>query len=766
MKLKFEKPFFYAVLFLLLISCAQNSKTGNQSDLCALVNPYIGTDANGNTLPVASVPHGMVQVGPDTRRSSSGYKYSDSSIIGFSHLHKTGGGCGDLLDILFMPVSDSTSILPGTAENPDSGYRSRFSHDEEHPEPGKYTVKLLDYNILAEISATERAAIHRYTYPKSDFNAVIIDLEHGNDGGCSILKEESTDNVREASIRIVDNRTIEGYRISDGWSKGQHVYFTASFSEPFRVTYLFDGEKLVNSQSVMSRQSRAMIRFNNLSKPLTIKVGISSVDNVGSLNNLETEMPGWDLDKVASDSKARWNKEFQRFKIESGSKDDLAKFYTGVFHWLHYPMIFSDVDRRYRGPGEKIMLAKGYTNYSAVVGIWDTFRGANPLLVNTEPDVANDYIKTFLAHYNATGLLPVWVLQSYETLTMIGYHAMPVIVDTYYKGVRNYDVEAVYQAIVSSAMKDTFGVSMGRVMGTRNYKKYGYIPADLEYESVAQTLEFSYDDWCIAQMAKMLDKKDDYEYFLKRSESYKKVFDISTNFMRGRMSDGNWHSHFNPFNSIHRSDDYCEGNAWQWTFFVPHNIKGLADLMGGKEQLTLKLDSLFAIKTGIVGEGASGDISGMIGQYAQGNEPSHHIVYMYDELGQAWKAQKLISEVMSTLYLNSPEGYCGNEDTGQMVAWYLWNAMGMYPVTHGDGRYYIGTPLFKKIEFQHANGKLTIIADKSSPNDIYIDEIQVNGKEHHQFWFDHNVIFKGDVTISFKMSDKPNKVWFKQQPQS
>jgi predicted alpha-1,2-mannosidase len=628
--------------------------------------------------------------------------------------------------------------------------------------PGYYSVLLSDYNIKVGLTATTHAAYHEYQFPESDNAHIIIDLKHSNQGSCTIHAADNFDTVKLSRIKIISPLLIEGYRISTGWAKDQQVYFYAEFSKPFASSAIWE-EGIISGDKKEGTGTDIRLCLNYATSPdekIYARVGISAVSCAQAKKNLEAEIAGKTFEEVKGEAAAAWNLELSKIEIEGGSDRDQEIFYTGLFHTLMYPMRSSDANGSYRGADGIIHQAVNYLHFSGVMGLWDTFRAANPLLTILNPPVANDYIRTFLSHYEQCGLLPIWVLYGNETLTMIGYHAMPVIADTYYKGIRNYDVTRVFEAMKASANRDSFGITMRQFTGTKNYKKFGYVPADLELESAAKTLEYSYDDWCIAQMAKQLGKTSDYEYFLKRAAFYKNLYDPSVNFMRGKLSDGSWNKPFNPLSSNHRRDDYCEGNAWQWTFFVPHDVEGLSKLMGGREKLAARLDSLFINDQKLSGTNVSGDISGLIGQYAHGNEPSHHIAYMYDYVGQPWKTQKLVAQIMNTMYDNTPEGICGNDDTGQMSAWYLFSAMGFYPVTHGNGVYALGTPYFPKMTIHTVSGgksfQLKIVAKNGSAKNIYVDKVLLNGKEIDANWLDHYQLFGQNSTLVFEMSDTPN----------
>jgi predicted alpha-1,2-mannosidase len=731
------------------------------------VNVLTGSGASGRIVPVAAVPHGMVQLGPDTRNGGSGYHYRDRTIIGFTHTHKSGGGCGDFQDILLQPTSGELNLEPGDEENPASGYRSGFSHEEEHAEPGLYRVHLADYGIDVSLTATRRCGFHRYEFPRGEPAHVILDLIHGSRGACTIVKEDSYDSTVAAYLNILDDHRIEGFKVSDGWSDEMHVYFAMEFSRPFTHHGILDKRTDVYRADAVESSSnlvRANFDFDaGEDNVVLVKAGISPVSMENARENLEAEIPGWDFRDVVEQNKSRWRNELNKFRISGGTARERELFMTGLYNVLMYPMLYMDLNGQYRGPDHEVHRADGYEHYAGYIGTWDVFRAANPLLTLIKPGVANDYVKTLLAHYEIYGLLPVWVLAGHEAFTMQGFHSVPMIADCYCKGIDDYDVQEAYRAVLATAMKDTFGYSMRRFVGLKNYKEYHYVPADLEYESVAKTLEYAYDDWTVAQMAGMLGYREDYDYFIRRAGNYRNVFDVHTNFMRGRLADGSWRTPFDPFYSYHRRDDFMEGNAWQWTFFVPHDPAGLADLMGGEEAFVEKLDSLFVVEPGSSREysGSSGDISGLIGQYAHGNEVSQHIAYLYNYFGQPWKTQEIVSRIMNLLYDTIPEGYCGNEDTGQMSAWYVFSALGFYPVTHGQGIYVIGTPLFEEVEFRHGfGGTLTVRANNISVDNIYIRAVKINGREYNRNWFRHGDIFnKDDVTIEFEMTGQPDYSW-------
>jgi len=727
----------------------------------AYVRALTGTGGYGGTIAAAFMPFGMVQLGPDTRfGGGTTYLYTDTLIYGFSHLHKSGGGCSDYQDVLFLPTTDF--LTHGKLKYPDN-VNSRFSHSQEFFEPGYYKVKLQNTNIDAELTATERCGLHRYTYPKGKPQQLIIDLRLGYQHGCTIYPEDDFDTVKVAHIEIVNDHTVKGYRISNGWTPELYTYFYAEFSKPVKSFQLY-GNKILhpNVKELTGRDVRMVIEFaENDPGPLVSRVGISPCSMEGARKNLLAEIKTWDFNKIKNQTRASWNKTLSAVQIKDDVSPQKEMFYTSLYLASIYPMLYSDVTGEYRSSDRKVHKGN-FRYYAGVLGLWDTFRAQNPLLAILQPDITNDLMKTFLEHYQNFGQLPQWVTGGQENHGMIGYHAMPVIADAYYKGIRDYDVNALFEAMKASANVDTFGFFVRAYRGAQFYKKYKYIPCDTEIQSVSKTLEYCYDDWCIAQMAKMLGKRDDYEYYIKRAGYYKHLFDAQTKLMRPKLADGHWKKPFDPVftNHYHPGDDYCEGTAYQWTFFVPHDSKGLQNLYGGKEVFIAQLDSLFIRKSEIYDDGkGSPDITGMVGQYAHGNEPNHHTIYMYNSVGQPWKTQKRINDMLMNLYSPTPEGLCGNDDTGQMSAWYIFSAMGFYPVTHGQGIYYIGTPLFKDLSLIHKKGTLSIKANKVSKENMYIQSLTLNGKPYIKNWLQHHDIFGGNVKLVFEMGNTPNKNW-------
>lgn len=732
----------------LLIACKKEKIKESQ-----YVNAFIGTGLDGRIAPVASVPFGMMQIGADTRSYGSGYHYDDKSILGFSHLHKSGGGCNDFLDILFMPLQlnqNTDSIKKLNSQN----YQSPFSHKEEKASTGYYSVELYNKQLSVELTASSHCGIQRYTYNKGGTIPLVVDLKHGSQKGCTIEAEHDVDTVSNSGFEQVDKYTIRGYRVSNGWVSGQHIYFYTKFSSPIKKCSLYiDNDRKEGVTSAKGRNVKAILVFEENKGILETKTAISAVDMEGAYKNLEAEVRDKDFNDIKKEALEQWDNVLGQIEIETSDPKKRELFYTSMRNTMMYPMLFSDVDFRFRGPDSKVHKTNGFPYYGGVVGLWDTFRAACPLIAVLHPDVMQNYVKTVLEHYKYAGQLPIWTLSGIESYQMIGLHSMPMITNSYLNGIKGFDTNLAMTAMVKSSMIDTCGYSMGYFVGLKNYKKYGYVPCDLEMESVARTLEYAYDDWAVARFAQMTNHKNEYNYFSKRASSYKNVIDPVTLFARGKTKKGNWRTPFNPLSSEHRKDDYCEGNAWQWTFFVPHDIDGLASLMGGKKVLGSRLDSLFQMSSKLDGVNASGDISGLIGQYAHGNEPGHHTIYMYNKVGQRKKTQKYINQVLTTLYNNTPEGICGNEDTGQMSAWYVFSSLGFYPLDPVSGQYELGAPLFDKATIKLPSGKKFIIkANNVSNKNIYVKKVSLNGILLKRSYITFNEVLQGGELL-FEMTD-------------
>lgn len=732
--------FFYCLRFVLLAVIPGSVESFGAEDYTQYVDPYIGTGGHGHVFLGASVPFGAVQLGPSNYHQGwdwcSGYHYSDDVVFGFPHLHLSGTGISDLGDILLMPFTGPVSTTPGTLEDPRSGYASLYSHDKESARPGYYCVELLDYDIRVELTATERVGIHRYCFPKTSKGRVIVDLAHGNGGGRAL----------KTSIRLVDEYTVAGYRSSTGWARDQRVYFTLKSSEPIESFQVFEGDTGLVAGEGKGAAIKGVLSFGSSHREVKLKVGISPVSEGNAAANIEAEAPGWDFDEFVKQARQKWNKELSVICVDT--KDEASKrvFYTSLYHTMIAPVLFNDSNGDYRGVDKKVHSNAAFTNYS-IFSLWDTYRAAHPLFTLTQPDRVNDFISSMLAIYEQQGKLPVWHLLGNETDTMIGYHAVPVIVDAYLKGHRDYDIALAYEAIVSSAMRDEQGLA--------SLKESNYIPADKEGESVAKALEYAIDDWCIAQLALELGKVKDYEYFSLQSQYYKHYFDPVTQFMRGKLSSTAWRTPFNPVVSTHRKDDYCEGNAWQYTWLVPHDVEGLISLFGSDEAFASKLDQLFSVES-IKNEEASMDISGLIGQYAHGNEPGHHTPYLYAFVGEQWKSAEKARHIVTQLYSDRPDGLAGNEDCGQMSAWYIFSSLGFYPVNPVAGSYVFGSPLFDKaVICLKGNKTFTISTENNSKHNIYIQSVTLNQVPYNYSYIKHEDIMAGGE-LFFCMGPNPN----------
>lgn len=748
-----KNPIFLSLLFLcsiLLIECEMNLTSQNNAQF---VNKFVGTGGDGRVAPVVSVPFGMMQLGADTRPFGSGYHYSDSSILGFSHLHKSGGGCADFLDILFLPLQGD--LRPDTLQKLYSGqFQSSFSHSREKAMPGYYDVELYNGQVSVELTASQRCGIQRYKYNSSSQIPVLVDLEYGSQCACTIQPEHDVDTVYSAFVELVDSYTIRGYRKTNGWAFNQQVYFYTSFSHPIdSAIFYVDNERVENRKSVCGENVKMLLTFDGTPKELEVKTAISGVDMDGAYFNWKAEADGKDFDGIRKEAQENWNKALAQIEVKTSDAKKKELFYTSLHNVLHYPMLFSDVDFRFRGPDSQVHQTAGFDYYGAVVGLWDTFRAACPLTAVLHPNVMSDYVNTLLEHYKYAGQLPIWALSGMETYQMIGLHSMPVITNCFMNGIKGFDQNLALRAMVNSAMKDTCGYSMGYFVGLENYKKYGYVPCDLEMESVARTLEYAFDDEAIARFAALIGNKDTAALFDQRAMNYRNVIDPEMLLARGRDSKGGWRTPFYPLRSEHRKDDYCEGNAWQWTFFVPHDVDGLAEIMGGKRALETRLDSLFTMSCGLQGDDISGDISGLIGQYAHGNEPGHHTIYMYNRVGAPHKTQRYVHQVLNTLYDNTPEGICGNEDTGQMSAWYVFSSLGLYPMDPISGQYELGTPSFEQATMFLPSGKeFKITAEGLLAGNPIVKSVSLNGKKLDRTYITFQELMAGGELV-FKMTN-------------
>lgn len=706
------------------------------------VNPYIGSDYHGHVFVGANVPFGAVQLGPDNFHKGwdwcSGYHYSDSIVKGFSHTHLSGTGCADLGDILVMPTVGALFVSPGSQQDISNGYASLYSHDNEVVKPGYYSLMLDKYGIKAELTTTARVGFHKYTFPKSENAHIIIDL-----------KEGISDKARETFIKRLDAKTIVGYRISDGWSADQRVYFAMQVSKDLHSFEIYDDTSLLEGESGQSNAMKGVLKFSTEdNESVHLKVGISPVSWENALENIRMEIPHWDFEKVRADATDLWNKELGKIQIQADSSTKVV-FYTALYHTMIAPVLYNDVNGEYLGADKKKYQSKDFENYTTF-SLWDTYRAANPLFTLTQAERVPHFIKTMLELYKQEGKLPEWHLMGHDNRVMIGYNAVPVIVDAWFKGIRDFDTQLAYEAMVNTAMRDDRGLKF--------VKEMEYIPFDKEYESVAKAMEYAIYDWGIAQMAKELGKSDDYEYFKKRSMYYRHYFDASDGFFKGKKADGSWRKDFDPIASSHRTDEFCEGNGWQYLWLVPQNVEDLIELLGGREIFVSRLDSLFSI-TEPLREGASVDISGLIGMYAQGNEPGHHIPYLYAFAGAQWKTAARVRQIMAEMYTDKPDGLCGNEDCGQMSAWYIWSALGMYPVNPMNGAYVFGSPVLNKAKIKLSNGKtFSMTAHDNSPENIYIQKVAVNGKPWPKSFITHRDILAG-AQLEFWMGAEPNKAF-------
>ena len=741
-------------LAIVIVAC--DKKASN--DYVQFVNPFIGTGGHGHTFPGALVPNGAIQPSPDTRidgwDACSGYHYSDSTINGFSHTHLSGTGCCDYGDVLIMPTVGEQKITYLGKSSQQTAYASNFSHEEEEAEPGYYSVFLKTYGIKAELTASKRGALHRYTFPKSNASGMIVDLDYS-------LQRQKNENM---SITVISDTEIVGSKMTVYWAFEQKIHFYAKFSKPF-VSYQVLTDSILTEDGLYS-QAKVLVQFDKTEEgeQVFVKVGVSAVDIEGAKNNVLTEIPDWNFDKVRIDAKNEWNALLSRINIETTDEVQKRIFYTALYHTAIHPNVFSDADGRYLGMDHKIHQTTEDRPIYTIFSLWDTFRAFHPLMTILDPAKNTDFVRSLLTKYAEGGLLPMWELAGNYTATMTGYHAVPVIVDAYMKGDRDFDINLAYEACLKSADYDTTNivtpqkVKNALVLKSKYYKnKLGYAPCDLEHETVAKGLEYAYNDWCISLFAKDLGDEVRYERFEELGRAYRYYYDATTGFMRGLDSRGEWRTPFSPIESNHRADDYCEGVAWQWTWFVPHDVQGLVDLMGGKDNFILKLDSLFTMESRLEGELISNDISGLIGLYAHGNEPSHHITHLYNYVGQPWKTQNLVDSVLYNLYFDDVNGLSGNEDCGQMSAWYLLNAMGIYQVAPGNPIYSIGRPMFDHVTIKLTNGKQFVVNAKNvSKQNKYIQSATLNGRELKSPFVSHQDIMNGAV-LEFVMGDKPSK---------
>ena len=730
-----------AVIALIIIIISFSFISIKPNDYIKYVDPFIGSGGHGHVFVGANVPFGGVQVGPTNFNKgwdwSSSYHYSDSIVKGFCHLNVSGTGMSDLGELTVMPATGELKINAGTQDRHLKGYASLYSKDKESASPGYYQVMLDRYDIKVELTATERSGLHKYTFPESSESRIIIDLGEG-----------SADRPTDTYLRQINDTLFEGYRFSSGWASDQREFFSLVVSKPVKDFIIYNNGRKVKASEKKGVFLKGFLEFSTKkNEVIYLKMGVSPVSSSNGLDNLMTEIPGWDFDRVLKDAEDKWNKELSKINIKTKDKAKKRVFYTAMYHSMIAPNIFQDLNGEYRGTDKKVYKDTTFTNYT-LFSLWDTYRAAHPLYTITHPERVSDMVNSMVKIFEQQGKLPVWHLRGNETNTMPGYSAIPVVVDACLKGFEGIDLEKVYAAVKESATGD-------HEPGVKDLMKYGYIPSDYMAESIASTMEYAIADWGIAQLAAKLNKPKDYEYFLNRSKSYKNYFDPETKFMRGKMADGSWRTPFDPKSAQHRVNDYCEGNAWQYLWLTPQDPEGLIELLGGDKGFTTKLDQLFSISSDLE-EGSSMDITGLIGQYAHGNEPSHHTTYMYAYAGEQYKIPKNVRYITTNLYSDKPDGLSGNEDCGQMSSWYIFSSMGFYPVNPSNGAYVFGSPLFDQVDLNLGNGKsMKIIAENNSDTNIYIQQVTLNGAEHKYSYITHKDLVQGGV-LRFVMGSTPN----------
>ncbi|HSX58852.1 MAG TPA: GH92 family glycosyl hydrolase [Tahibacter sp.] len=732
----------------------------------AAVDPFIGTGGDGHTFPGAVVPFGMVQLSPDTQIRerkqaygwAAGYRYDDDGIVGFSHTHFSGTGHSDLGDVLVMPIAGEVKLDPGDSSQPGSGYRSRFSHADEQARPGYYAVSLSDYGIRAELTAGERIGVHRYTFPKDRPAHLLIDLR------TSLY--DYPGKVLWSRLRLRDDGTLTGMRETRGWAPGRQLYFALRVSTPIAGKELHNTEKDIYYKGFAppaadkpgeraNLEGRALVGVLDLPAGTTqaiVKVALSPVSEEGAIANLDAEMPGWDFDAAAAKAKAAWTRALGVFRVDADEARRKA-FFTAVYHTLQAPSLFMDSDGRYRGPDNAVHQAQGWRNLSTF-SLWDTYRAQHPLLTLIQPaQYTNDVVQSLLAarRHSAHGILPVWAFHGLETWCMIGYHAVPVIADAYLKGIRGYDENEALQAMVASADYGPYG-------GIAQYRQLGYVPIDQVGEAASKTLEYAFDDWTVSRVAESMGRKDVAAAFAKRAGNWRHAFDAKTSFMRARNSDGSFREPFDPSASGYGTD-YTEGNAWQYSWYVPQDVAGLIRAHGGDANFVKRIDQVFDAKVDPKLFAHMEDITGLIGWYAHGNEPSHHVAYLYVYAGQPWRSQERLGQIMDSQYAPTPAGLVGNDDLGQMSAWYVFTALGFYPVAPASNEYVIGRPFLRRAALALPNGKtFTVVADGLDDGHRYIGSVTLNGRPLTKSVITHAQILEGGE-LRFVMQATPNRKW-------
>jgi predicted alpha-1,2-mannosidase len=722
-------------------------------DPVGLVNPFVGTAAHGHTYPGATVPFGMVQVSPDTRDETwdgcSGYHYSDTSIMGFSLTHLSGTGVGDMLDVLLMPTVGPRQLDPGTPEDPDRGYRSRFSHADETASPGYYSVRLADSGVRVELTATARVALQRYTFPASDAVHVVLDLAH--------MYRAPGGGVRDSEIEIRNDATIVGGRRVDRWARDRPVYFAARFSRPFAAWGIrVDGEEKPGLRQTRGRSLQAWVDYRtSAGETVLVRVALSPTSVAGALKNLEAEAPDGDFDRVRAAAAGAWRAALSKIRIEGGTGKERRTFYTALYHAFLAPTLFDDVDGSYRGLDGQVHRAEGF-HYHSTFSLWDTYRAAHPLYCLVQRHRTQDFARTLvrMAVESPDGQMPVWPLATFETNCMIGYHSVSVLAEAWAKGIRDFDLETAFLRMKAMAAKSDY-------RGLGDYARLGYVPSDRESESVSKTLEYSYDDWCVAQVAKALGLGDDAREFLRRAAFDRNVLDPETGFARPRLAHGSFASPFDPVRQGVSSawHDYTEGNAWQYTFAAQHDSGAYVRLLGGREAFVRRLDALFATPLDAKAAGLPVDVSGLIGQYAHGNEPSHHVAYLYTYAGAPWKTEERVRGILHTLYDDTPGGLSGNDDCGQMSAWYVLSALGLYPVNPASATYVLASPLFDRATLDLGEGRrFTVSAERTSPDDLYVQSATLGERPLSRAWITHDELMTAGE-LHFVLGPKPNPAW-------
>jgi len=727
-----------------LLNSCKTSEITLPEDLTIYVDPYIGSDFNGHVFVGAHVPFGAVQIGPTNYIKgwnwTSGYHYSDSIVVGFSQMHLSGTGIGDLGDVLITPFTGEKHFSPGTVSEPLKGYASLYSHDRETAEAGYYAVDLLDYGIKVELTASERVGFHRYTFPASDEARIAINLEMGI----------GWDRPEQTMLRQLNDTTLVGYRYSSGWANDQRVHFAVILSKPIEKLGFRPGNMLISEKEAQGKDVVALLSFvTRAGEQISLKVGISPVSYQGALNNIKAEIPHWDFEKTREQARDKWNRELAKIDFYHPDEAEMRTFYTAMYHAFYGPVLYNDHDRSFKGTDREVYPDPGFDNYTTF-SLWDTYRALHPLFTIVQTERVDDMINSMLTIYEHQGKLPIWHLMGCETNCMVGYSAVPVVADAVFKGFTGFDHDLAYEAMITSSLIDEDGL--------KYLREKGFIPADLEQESVSKALEYALADWAIAEFARMRGDSANAAYYRERAQAYRIYFDPETRFMRPVMEDGSFKSPFNPFESIHEGyawTDYTEGNAWQYTFLVPHDVQGLIELMGGDEAFEAKLDSLFFV-TGELGEFSSPDISGLVGQYAQGNEPSHHAAYMFNYVGAQHKTAQKVRFIMDEWYTDLPDGLPGNEDCGQMSAWYIFSSLGFYPVNSANSVFAIGSPVAHRISIHlPGNKKFTIVAHNNSKENIYVQKLRLNGKDLMRSYITYQEIMQGGK-LEFFMGSEPN----------